>query len=487
MHCPYCGTESAPNSNLCRHCGRAIHIPNQSAPLEYPSNSGLFSNQPFHDPFPQQIGTASNGELSINLQVQSNPIGISRPNGSTELAVKQSQQSSQRRLQHGPLRQSPSLRTNRLIRESKPLVAGTLLYGERYRLSYKQGQQQWLAGAYETSWIAQDTHRQGAPVMISEVSIPGDVSHVVQSLLRTAIHILSSTSKLSYAVKLLDVFREHGKDFFVFQAVNGVSLLSYLQHTGNTLQEQEVIRGCLEITRALEKFSHQSLVHGLICPEHIIVEQGSLKWYLTNFSIFVSARAIQYISGIDRSLLSPYTAPEFSSGVIDARSDLYALMATAYQMVTGALPTNASEPISQSQRSNSFVSSPLAAIFSKGLHPILEQRYQQPSELLQDLLALSSASNISSIENKPPSHSQQAKQHYSASERQTSPTSVQVAPDAIEQIFSTFTSQAGREISKDVLLHPEELPPLPQSNDILIAACWLTAILICLFILVLLP
>lgn len=487
MHCPYCGTESAPISNLCRHCGRAVHILNQSVPLEYPSNSGLFSDQPFHDPSPQQMDVASNGGLSVNLQVQSNHIGVSHPNGLTELAAKQSQQSSRQWLQYDPLRRSPLLRTNRLISEPKLLVPGTLLYGERYRLSYKQGQQQWLAGAYETSWIAQDTHRQGASVMISEVSIPGDVSRVVQSLLRTAIHILSSTSKLSYAVKLLDVFREHNKDFFVFQAVNGVSLLSYLQHTGQTLQEQEVIRGCLQITRALEEFSHQSLVHGLICPEHIIVEQGSLNWYLTNFSVIISARAMKHISGIDRSLLSPYTAPEFSSGIIDVRSDLYALIATAYHMVTGSLPTNASEKILQSQRSNSFISSPLAVIFSKGLHPILEQRYQQPSELLQDLLTLSSASNISSIEGKPPPHNQQAKQHYSASERQTSSIPVRVASDAIEQIFSTFTSQAGKEISNDMLLHPEELPPLPQSNDILIAACWLAAILICLFILVLLP
>jgi len=94
---------------------------------------------------------------------------------------------------------------------------------------------------------------------------------------------------------------------------------------------------------------------------------------------------------------------------------------------------------------------------------------------------------VSSIEAKPPPHSQQAKQHYSVSERQTSSIPVQVASDAIEQIFSTPTFQAGKEISKDVLPHPEELPPLPQSNHILITACWLTAMLICLCILVLLP
>lgn len=423
----------------------------------------------------------------MNQEARSNYIGMSRPNALTELTAKQSPQSSPQWHQfHDSLQGQPLLRTNRLIRENEPLVPGTLLYGRRYRLAYTQGQQQWLAGVYETNWIAQDIHRQGASVMISEVNVSGSVSHIIQSLLRTAMHALSLTGKLSHAVELLDVFRDRDKNFFVFQAVDGVSLLSYMQHSGQVLQEQEVINGCLQIVKVLEECSHQSLVHGLIRPEHIVVTRGSLKWYLTNFSIIVAGGAIQYISGIDRSLLSPYTAPEFSAGMIDVRSDLYALIATAYHMATGSPPANSSERASQSQQLNPPVSSPLAAIFSKGLYHVMDQRYQQPSELLQDLLALSSASNTSGIGSKS-QYNQRAKGHDSASERQLSPLPAQVPSDTVAQIFSSLVAQPEQETYKNVLPRPEELPPLPKGNHILIAACWLAVILICFFILAVLP
>src|SRR5439155_10523432 len=111
------------------------------------------------------------------------------------------------------------------------------------------------------------------------------------------------------------------------------------------------------MTEVLELFAQQAppLIHGQIRPEHIVVHSGS-QYVLTNFSIVLAGGALQLVSGIDHSQLSAYTAPEFVRGVIDMRSDLYSLLATAYHLVTGSVPTSMNGTIPSVQRLNSNVS-----------------------------------------------------------------------------------------------------------------------------------
>src|SRR6266568_917753 len=148
------------------------------------------------------------------------------------------------------------------------------------------------------------------------------------------------------------------------------------------------------MTEVLELLAQQSppLVHGLISPEHIMITRSGSRYVLTNFSIVLAGGATQFISGIDRTRLSVYTAPEFVRGVIDVRSDLFSLLATAYHTVTGSVPAGVSGSIPQAQQLNPYVSAQLDAILAKGLRPVASQRYQRPSELRQDLLAMRSVS-----------------------------------------------------------------------------------------------
>src|SRR5947209_2434947 len=167
-----------------------------------------------------------------------------------------------------------------------------------------------------------------------------------------------------------------------------------MRRTGRAMQEQDVIECCLQMAEVLELLAQQSppLVHGLISPEHIMVTRTGNQYVLTNFSIVLAGGATRFISGIERTRLSVYTAPEFVRGVIDVRSDLFSLLATAYHAVTGSMPTGVSGSIPQAQRLNPNVSSQFDAILAKGLRSIASQRYQRPSELRQDLLAMRSVS-----------------------------------------------------------------------------------------------
>src|SRR2546423_13693626 len=164
--------------------------------------------------------------------------------------------------------------------------------------------------------------------------------------------------------------------------------------TGRARREKEAAGSCFKMTEVWELLPQHPppRVHGLIRPEHILVGRSGSQYILTNFSIILAGGATQFVAGIDRTRLSAYTAPEFVRGVIDVRSDLYSLMATAYYAVTGSLPTGVSGSIPQAQRLNPKISPQFDNILGKGLRPIASQRYQRSSELRQDLLARRSVS-----------------------------------------------------------------------------------------------
>ncbi len=372
--------------------------------------------------------------------------------------------------------------------EPPQLVPGTLLRGGRYRLHELQGRQDWLEGVFEATWVAQDAQRSGSQVMIRELVTPDGKSMVMQSTLRNATMALTSVGRHAHIPTLWDAFSDQGRNFFVFEPTIGESLAAYMRRTGHALPEQNVIECCLQMTGILEILVQQSppLVHGLIQPEHIIMGRASSDYILTNFSIILAGGATQYITGIDRSRLMPYTAPEFVRGTIDGRSDLYSLLATAYHAVTGSLPINAGASIPQAQRLNPNVSSAFDAILARGLRPMVSQRYQRPSELRQDLLAMRSvhgtatASTVSHTEPDIPKVERPISIQL-ASTAQSGPSS-----DGLAQVLPSMLSSSLFDDQQERLLlpRPEDLPIMQERNDVQQAAFWLIGILACLIVIV---
>jgi hypothetical protein len=370
------------------------------------------------------------------------------------------------------------------------LAPGLLLRGGRYRLQELREKQPWLADAYEATWIAQDAQRGGSLVTICEVMLPESNSMVVQSTLRTATMALSSVGRHPHIPALWDAFTDRGRHFFVFEPVDGESLMSRMRRTGRALPEQEVIECCLQIAEVLELLAQQSppLSHGLICPEHIIIAKSPSQFVLTNFSILLAGGATQFISGIDRTYLSPYAAPEFVRGAIDVRSDLFSLLASAYHAVTGSVPAGVSGSIPQAQRLNPNISPQFDAILSRGLRPVLSQRYQRPAELRQDLLAMhsvsgslvSSGSNGQRLEQpvlRETPHIQRPEIHTQSS--QSVPDSIALALQSIAPPDDLYGDD-----HKQLLPRPEDLPPLAEKDDRMRSALWLAVILLALIILV---
>jgi serine/threonine protein kinase len=381
------------------------------------------------------------------------------------------------------------MRSNVTISSARPLLPGVLLRGGRYRLQELQERQDWLSGVFEAVWIGRDSHRGGSQVLIREVVLPDNTSVMTQTVLRTATMTLASIGRHPHIPALWDAFSDQGRSFFVFEPIEGESLMTRMRYSGRALPEQEVIECCLQMTDVLELLAQQSpqLVHGLIRPEHIILSRNGAQFILTNFSVVLAGGATQYIVGMERSHLSSYTAPEFIRGVVDVRTDMYSLIATAYHAVTGSVPAGISGSIPYAQRINPNISSAFDAILAKGLRSVPNQRYQRPAELRQDLLAMRSVSGTLVSGNGSNSAFQQHIPSFGSNIGQRTDAPFQRVPDHVAQALPLLlnpTEDVEDQVS--LLPKPEDLPPMKAANDSLNAVLLLSLILICLIVIVVL-
>jgi serine/threonine protein kinase len=197
--------------------------------------------------------------------------------------------------------------------------------------------------------------------------------------------------------------------------------------------------------------------------------------------------ATQYIVGMDRSRLSAFTAPEFVRGVIDVRTDLYSLIATAYHAVTGSVPSGISGSIPQAHRINPNVSSAFDAILSKGLRSVPNQRYQRPSELRQDLLAMRSVSGtLVSGNGRSPAFQSSNTSHVSNTGQRTDLPAQGVSDQVAQALPLLLNSTEEIEDHLSLLPKPEDLPPMKTANDTLNAVILLSLIMVCLIAIVVL-
>ena len=151
----------------------------------------------------------------------------------------------------------------------------------------------------------------------------------------------------AWAARPLELVREDGRNMLVLEDPGGEPLEGLL---GARMALGGFLRLAISIAAALGRVHQRGLVHKDLKPAHILVNCADGDVRLTGFGI--ASRLPR-----ERQTLEPpetiagtlaYMAPEQTGRMnrsIDARSDLYALGVTFYQMLTGALPFTASDPM----------------------------------------------------------------------------------------------------------------------------------------------
>jgi serine/threonine protein kinase len=199
----------------------------------------------------------------------------------------------------------------------------------------------------------------------------------------------------TWAVRPLEMMREGGQIQLVLEDPGGAPLVQLLVAPMDTTT---FLHHAISIAMALGKLHQRGLVHKDIKPSHILVNCADGQARLTGFGLASQLpRERQAPETIAGTLA--YMAPEQTGRMnrsIDSRSDLYSFGVTLYQMLVGALPFTASDPIEwvhchiakQPLRPSlrvETVPEALCRIVMKLLAKTAEERYQTAASVEHDL------------------------------------------------------------------------------------------------------
>ncbi len=136
-------------------------------------------------------------------------------------------------------------------------------------------------------------------------------------------------------VNVYDVGDENGVYFIVMELVEGITLKTYILSKGK-LSVREATGISLQVASGLEAAHNNGIIHRDVKPQNIIIStDGTAK--VADFGIARAASADTINSNVMGSV--HYSAPEQSrGGFSDAKSDIYSLGITMYEMLTGRVP-----------------------------------------------------------------------------------------------------------------------------------------------------
>lgn len=146
-------------------------------------------------------------------------------------------------------------------------------------------------------------------------------------------------------VTMHDVFAQNGTVYIVMDYVEGKTLKAYVKENGNRLSAKTTISLLEPIFGALQKIHEKGLIHRDISPDNIMLRPDGTAVLLD----FGAARQMS-VAG-ERSLtvnLKHGYAPmeQYQTrGVQGPWTDVYALSATIYRLITGRVPPSAADRI----------------------------------------------------------------------------------------------------------------------------------------------
>ena len=136
-------------------------------------------------------------------------------------------------------------------------------------------------------------------------------------------------------VNVYDVGEENRMYYFVMELVEGITLKHYIEKKIR-LTAKEAISIAIQVSMGIEAAHNNGIIHRDIKPQNIIIsKEGKVK--VADFGIAKAATSNTVTSHAMGSV--HYTSPEQArGGYSDAKSDIYSIGITLFEMITGHVP-----------------------------------------------------------------------------------------------------------------------------------------------------
>ncbi|MHB1426082.1 MAG: serine/threonine protein kinase [Gemmataceae bacterium] len=188
-----------------------------------------------------------------------------------------------------------------------------------------------------------------------------------------------------------------GLHYLVLEFVDGQTAQALLDKQGR-LALGDAVHIALDVARALEHAHSRSIVHRDIKPDNILITRSGVS-KLVDLGLARRLDEASHLTAARQGFGTTYYMPyeqAINAKYADGRSDIYALGATLYHLVTGVVPFGGENHLEVVEKKNQGVFAP-ASQLNPTVPPVLDHilaqmlareprdRYQTASELIVDL------------------------------------------------------------------------------------------------------
>lgn len=296
-------------------------------------------------------------------------------------------------------------KVNKIVQESNALAEGTLLNG-KYLIGKVLGE-----GGFGITYLAWDQYlktqiaikeffpnnmvtrnmNNRATVQMLSVSHRDDFESGLKRYINEAA-ILSKLFNLPGIVTVKDFFYENETAYIVMEYIDGISLKEYLRRKGGMIPWEEALTIIEPIISSLDIIHQNKMLHRDISPDNIMItNDGVVKLIDFGAARYFEDETEKSMTVVLKHGYAPLE--QYSrNGAQGSWTDVYALCAVLYRMLTGHVPVEAvdraaNQPLVPIRNFQKKVPRYIAQIIERGLEVNIADRWQTMSQLYTELYA----------------------------------------------------------------------------------------------------
>lgn len=260
------------------------------------------------------------------------------------------------------------------------------------------------------------TRVQGTPV----ISVNSAHLAAYKALMAEFTELNKSLARLRGQIQtnpIVDLFSENNTTYIVFEYIEGIKFIDYLKDNAGELSWAHISRMLPPFLTTLSLLHNSGVVHRAISPETIYVsDKNELK--ITDFSIAATRTAN---TELECEIYGGYAAPEqySASNRQGTWTDVYAVCAVLYRVLTGSMPTSAISRIENDNLIAPCLLNPnipqhVSDVIMNGLNLVSNDRIQTITELVTDLFDEHSESiqNLNNVYQSAPAYTAEQYDNY---------------------------------------------------------------------------